>query len=802
MKRSNACLYLNIAVWMFLNIAIASWAVEVSRNGEYVLTDFGDATTSAAAQETMDKACKWIVGNGGGTLIIPSSVTVPFEIKNIYQKSVMGSPSVTIQDRRKGNDIEYLPSMGHRSPSGWTFGKEWYRLVNLKEGGLPFQGNFQAMSIRNSVVRGATSYDQAILEAVEKGENRRIYVPTIRGIFIGQNLVLTGGAFGYAPPFDYLVVKEIGWDTEKKVSYLVADLKNDHPKAALLYDKHVTGSLSIGSTSNCDNQTMELAVGRRQYGHGDSMLISGLYVYQGNVFSGLGDERGVVVNAEVSQDPNPFHGTVESVNWKDNAIIIKPGLCNIQKLATSRPLINMNQKKWITGGTVMIVPPDDWPGFIFGTKENDPMTMVKEGISIKDFPLMKDGVPRLKTCLDQPVKNFKYTFKGRAYPSLIFNYVNYLGGCIIGSPDCNWTSDVIGRYFAVAIPDEYLSQGERTAGVFFPETMGKRNTYRWYLIKQFRKNADGTCVIKIERVRFSAVDAGAPVLYNSDNYTWDNHERPLKYIIAPGSLVYDVGDAWKDTASGEVLPSDPRTIRLVTGTDRGTAFDFASDDPIEQAIGADPAIPLPIRIRVFNNVPDTMEAAGVAMSNPGKVAMHAGVSIRGSGNNRDEVAKRKDRQPPWITGLEIASITENGVVFGADVTNSALLFVQPNEHEQPIKWKHSNGETTLAVDPKNGDMSVQGGTLAVSGVRMVKGLSGSEISAKNLRQINLKVPAGSKQLEVKFAELEADANYAVMTECSWNTLKSVKDKKAEGFTIVFEKASPDDGGFLDWVLIR
>ena len=784
----------------------AASAMEPSKNGEYVLTDFGDTANAKAAQETMNKACQWIIDNGGGVLIVPPAVTAPLEIQNTYQKNREGGPAVTIHDMRKGYEACYLPTVGQLNSdgAGWA-GQHLNRLINMKGHGLPFSGVYQMSTSYNAVIRGAASYMQMTARAVQKGKDCRIDVPSVRGIFPGEYLTLTGKAAAYAEPYDRIWVKGIGWDPAEKVNYVIADLEFDHPAGAILYNKHVTGSVDINSSANCDNQTMEFQVTRRQYAHGDSFLISGKYEYQGDVFSGLGDERGVVLNAEVTGDPEIFHAVVEKTDWKDDAITVKPGKCAIQKIATSRPIINLNPKKWLAGGTVMIVPPEDWAGFTVPNKEYEAAKISAGGIETGTFQFTcREGTeekPSLLDCLGQPVKAFNYVYKGRAYPSIVVKWTNTLGGCITGSADCGWTDAVIGRYFAVDDPGEVLSPGDGSSGQFYAGSFN-RPVRRWYLIKEHRKNLDGTHSIKIERIRWAASNAGAPNLYNFENYTWDGHERPLKYVIAPGALAYDIGDAWKDVVNGIVYQNDPRTLRVVPNSDRDTEFGFAAEDPIEQAIGADPSIPVPVRVRCFNGIPDTMEAAGMDLINNGKVAMHSGVAISGGCGNRDDLNKRKDRKAPWITALTVGSVTENAVVFGADVTNSALLFSQINGHEQPVKWKHDKGETSLIVDPKSGDMSIKGSSLTVAAAKGLNGISGTNVAANNLRQINGMVPAGAKTLTVKFERPETDAQYAILTKCSWITLDAVAEKTTGGFTVIFETAAPPKGGTIDWFLVR
>ncbi|MBI4025889.1 MAG: hypothetical protein HY360_12965 [Verrucomicrobia bacterium] len=790
-------------LFAFGPLLLIQGAPEISRTGEYVLTAFGETSTAAAAQKTLDAACQWIIANGGGLLVIPASVTAPFEAQNTYQKDRESGPTVTIVDRRKGYETRQLPTVGKISPTGW-YGAYDYRLINMDGHGLPFQGNHEMRGMRNAVVRGASSYMQLAGAAVAKGKDRRIYVPTIRGIFVGQYLNLTGQRFSYAQPYDQFWVKSIGWDAEKKLNYLVADLEHDHPEGAILYNKHVTGSLTIDSTANCDNQTMELQVTRHQYAHGDSFLISGGYVYQGDVFSGLGDERGVVLNAEVMHDADPFHSKVEAVDWRRDALVFAPGACNVHKLAASRAIINMNSNKWFASGAVAIVPPEDWGGHIIHNPKYDVKTFIRDGIDLKPFALtyQKEGqpAPSITTWDGHRLKKFNYIYKGKAYPSLHDGGINYLGGCIEGSADCGWTPEVVGRFFAVADEGERLAPTDKVTGADYHGAL-LRPIYRWYLIKQFKKNADGTCRIKIERIRWAAVDAGAPNLYNADNYTWDGHARPLKYIIAPGAYAYDVGDAWQDTNSGVAPPSSPRIIRVVPNGDRGTKFDFAAGDAIEQAIGADPAIPVPIRVRMFNNVPDTLEHSALELTNYGRVQTNTGIGLGGGGHNRDDLARRKDGKPFFGTGLNIGCVVGAGVRFGADVTEAAIAFEQPNQREQPIKWRHENGETSLTVDPKTGDLTIRGSDLAVPTVKGARGLSATATAANNLRGINVAVPKDARELTIKFEQPEPDNQYSLNVQPNWMTPDAVVEKTVSGFKVAFGTPA-GNGAKIDWQLIR
>ncbi|MHB9026824.1 MAG: ACT domain-containing protein [Armatimonadota bacterium] len=784
-------------VLSFLLAACVQAEVAVSKDGTYLLTDFGPTGTVQEAQATMDSAADWIVKHGGGLLIVPPTVTARLEIRNTYQQTRENEqvPVVTIVDHRNGFQAVHVPQVGEVVSHLWT-GTAINRTLDMPQS-LPHWGTQGVLALHNTVLRGSSSVLRRILEPVKKGKDVRIYPVTIRGIFPGQFL----NVGPYTNRSEYVRIKSVGWDAEKTLPYCTADLQNDHGAGELLNNKNNVPAMSIVTSHNTDTQTFDFDVSRYQYSAGDTFVISGTYIYQGDVHTGLGDENGNVYNAEVEQDPDPFHGTVESVDWTTDTLAFRNGAQNVHKLATSRPIINMNRAKWITKGAVRIVPPEEWSGLMIANpKYTDAQgDFVKNGIDMKSFEMTftKDGKPRasITTWDGKPIRALKYVYQGRAYPSLIYQAANYLGGRIIGSKDCGWTPDIVGRYFAVAQEGEYVTPAD--SGY---KASPRRDTYRWYLIDEFTNNPDGTCTIRIERTRFATVRAGAPTLYNEDNYTWDGHERPLKYFIAPGAMAYDIAGGWQDASIRGGVGQGIGKIKTIAIAERGTALDFAPGDPIEQAIGADPYLPVAFRIREFNKVPSSWPNGAISLMQNGQVTTHAGVQFSGPITNRDDIAKRKDRKPVYENGLIFNTVMGAGIRFGADMQEAALLFEQPY-HAQTLKWLHEGGATVLAVDPRTGDMSVTGGAVSLPAVKGLQGISATATAAKNLRGINVRVTTGAKKLQITFPIPEADANYAVHVQPTWFTQTRLTKKTAAGFTVEFNTAAPS-GATVDWILVR
>ncbi len=723
------------------------------------LESFGDISTPAGAQAALDKGLAELTAGGGGVIVIPPGAPKELLVRNCTQTSVRG-PAVTVMDYRQGFLTYHVPQIGKEQTGLWS-GLRNERILNLSPDGLPHWGSYANEGIQNYIISGATSYMMPLLEPVTAGQDRRCYTDTIRGVYVGMRLTVSSSAMGYAPPFDYTQVKSLGWDPERRCNYFTADFKHDHPVGSLAYNKHNVKGLQVEGYSNCDNQSMELQVVREHYAVGDDFVISGTLKYMGDIFSGFGDEGGIVLNAETIGVLNFFRSTVEAVDWSADELTYAPGLVHAHTLANSRPLINMNEQKWLTAGKVRIVLPTG-------------------------------------------------TYRGKTYPGHIgglANVYNYQGGLIEGDADCPWTEDVIGRFFCVTDPSEVITPDDQSFAGGYAQRPD-RPVYRWYQINGFERRDDGTKVIKILRCRWSAPPCGSPKLFRDDNYTADGHEVPLAYAIAPGAWVNDISRGWADVnqTGGRVYPTNPcpRKLKLTPTGDRGTRFDFAVGDPVEQPVGPDPWQPRPLRIRQFDQLPTTMDNATIEVQQLGRVQVPTAISLTSPHRGMDQLSRRKDARPPWSTMIELGSVCDVGINFAGDVTDTAIMFRQPNGRTQPIRWRNDVvGSSSLVVEPATGEFVLRGGDVNVTGkaLKSVRGVSATDTAAANLRGIDRPVPAGGTELTVKFSLPEADAAYAVSVTPSWLTALCVPEKTAQGFTIQFATPAPA-GATLDWILVR
>ena len=709
----------------------------------YSLDQFGSVATPAEAERSFQKASEDIVAAGGGVLVIPAQTPRNWRAKNNTQ-GIWRTPPPPAPARRwgAGLGVTVIDARGGTvkvEPPQAT-GLEINRTLNMQGGqSLPFWGAYPIVSMRNTILNGSCSYRDQLRENVEAGKDRRFYVKTIRGIFPGMFM---SGSYGNV---QRLYVKSLGYDKEKQSWYFVADTDAEVSKNDLLGNKNHVNILKMDTYSHNENQTFDVMLWRHNYSQGDNYLIDARFKYMGDVHSTGGDENGVIYGAFVQSLTGIFRSQVEE--WNPETGELKYGASNNlgKTLGTGRPLINLNKAKWITGGTVMIVRPASWTDY--SPNQDDP------------------------------------TFHGKTYPTTLKPGKGLdMGGLIRFSADAPVTDEAVGRYFAVDEKGELVPNGPR----------------RWYLIDSVTKNPDGTKDLRIIRHWWGAKSAGAPTLYKSENYSSDGHERPLKYVIAPGANVYDVSQG---------VNHPKRIVKIVPTSFTGTEVDFAPGDPIEQAIGPDPFRPTPFRSWLFESVPGAFPAAVFDIANRG-VMRDSVMNVRGgSGSIERDRERHYDRNPPYNAFLKFDAACNTGITFGGDTADAAILFAQPNNRSQPIKWRYGAEENTtpkvasLTVAADSGDFNFEGGSLRTNGSVIASGLSADGEPARNLRGKNVMVKAGETTIAVAFRVEEADEDYAVFVEQNWITNRAVVKKEARGFAVRFEKPAPE-GGRLDWMIVR
>ena len=493
-----------------------------------------------------------------------------------------------------------------------------------------------------------------------------------------------------------LYVKTLGFDNIRKLPYFVADVDQDVPTATLLHNKTHVSVLGLETHSITENQTFDVANWRHNYSQGDTYLFDGTFYYMSDVHSTSGDENGVIYSAFSISEVNTFRGTAAAWNASALELKFKNGH-NTDTLASGRPIINLNPQKLITNGMAYVLMP---AGAIIGW------------------------------------------------------------GGSIRSTDALWTSELIGRYFAIDEPSEYVPGSDRVR--------------RWWLITGISEK-DGVKMLTIQRHWWGAKDvASITQFYDPHNFTGDEKKpKLLHYIIAPGANVFDVARV----ASEQIA-------RLAPGPHLNTPVDFAASDPIEQAIGPDPFLPIPFRSWLFDKVPGAFPAPVFDVANHGDVTRYSVLTVNGS------------PKIPWGAVIDISALAGNGIVFNADVENAALLFNQSAGNPQMIRWTGKPG-ANLSLSP-SGNLTVAASRLDVAG-NGVTALGG--IGGNTLRGIKIPVPVGATNFAVEFSAPESTAEYAATAQPSWPCAHAVTQQTKTGFTVQFDRPAPA-GGKLNWLILR
>ncbi|MHB9134258.1 MAG: hypothetical protein ACYDBB_24575 [Armatimonadota bacterium] len=748
-----------LAVLACLPLVAADPAPEAPPKGKglYTLADFGALTTPAQIKAAFDTAIKTL-SLTGGLLIIPEEASKVLRFENVSQLTPRSpappaetknwdhfGPGVTVLEVKNGRTVLKVPQI-----AGLTINRT-LRMPSAES--LPHWSSDYALTINNRLIHGSNSYLDWLELPVKAGKDARFYVKSVRGIRPGMFINLHGGP-GYGGAVTRGCVKTLGYDAEKGLHYFTADTSIDHVAGAIVHNKNNTGVLYLGQDTNADEQTYDVMLKRHQYALGDTYMYFGWYEYMSNIHSAAGDENGNIFAGYSKSIANAFKGTVDSIDWTTNTLKFAQNAQNMETLGQSRQLINMNNKKWVTQGKVMVVPAESY------------------------WDLVDTG---------------KYPFQGKTYPTTIVKDPKtgvtglHMGGLMRGDKDCPWDQRIVGRFIGITDPTE-LEPTEKKI--------------RWYQVLSCKVNADGTKDIAIQRFWWGAKEAGSPTLYRLENGTWDGHIRPLNYVIAPGTYVTDVSKA----VPTEDYTSE-RTLGLTPYADMKTPFDFEKGDPIEQAIGPDPFKPNPFRMWTWDEVPGVFPSPMLDLANFGADPRYAAMTVAGGPDNRDGIKDTRRQLPAWENGIIFQAAAGAGINFNADFTNAALLFQQPY-HDQVIKWLYGKreagkpvAEATLTVSRDNGNLTFTGGDVFINGTVHAKGFSADVTTTSSPRGKNVPVQKGAKSFTVTFAQAEVDGDYAVFIEMSWLGNRAVTAKTAKGFTVTFEKQAPKEAK-IDWMIVR
>jgi hypothetical protein len=702
-----------------------------------LLTAFGPCNTLADAYATLDAACKKMAASGGGVIVIPNSVNFPDFVARSAFQDLATKAGVLIEDYRGGAlRIVVVPEgagdIYNDVSGGITLERDLAQDVMSQGGG-------STLAISNNSRGGVNSINDVITKPAGPGKDVKFYVNSLRGLCPGNWFNITNAS----NQLTTTQIKALGMDGNEP--YFTADTAFAYQAKDRYWHKNWFGAMEIADTHNADDQSGTISVTRRTFGAGDSFGIQTGLFYSSDIMSAGGDEGGIAYSAEVTHDVDGFSGMVESWDPTTGALVYTAAdAINTWKLGTSRPIINMNPKKWITAGSVLV-----------------PMN----GHSL-----------------------------------------NGLTGPVIGNADTNWDASIIGKFITIDEPSEYYTSDEIKAFTGPTHSPIVRRWFR--ITGLDGPNSDHLYTLGVETVWFGNYTGGKPVLLNVKNYTTNSSAKKLSYIIAPGAWAIDVRNALGPRKHYVGATPVERTIMLAPFQDPKPAFEPGDpiEQPAgptpwtptsyrTRHVHFFPPLMAGHCYVAMNRGP-TIVGSGLLVDDGRPWRKLADVQ-----------AEQKDGLPSFGTGVTISSPTMQGIVVSGPVLENAILLTQKDGNTKKIHWQGINDKpANIYATPDTGDVVIEpAGNIHLSKRSTIfqHGLSATETPAKNLRDINVHVDANATSLAIKFdqSHKESNGDYAVFVACSWWTATYVENKSDTGFTVRFQ-TPPANDGTLDWFLVR
>ncbi len=556
----------------------------ISASEIHELHEFGDVSSSAAAKATYKKAVKEITASGGGILYITNKTAKGFEPESPIQKNLSAN-SVTAIDIRGGKTRMVLPSLGFRMPDDPHGYGGLFLDRQINQEAINVNGNNVNLRISNRVVKGLTSYFQKVNDyELQPDGKMKIYPPTLAGLNAGAVLFVLQGKGGKGRSGEFETpsrltakITRLGWDHAKRKGFIVMQRLNPRDKwgkLTALINKSSAGTVYIGDTIHCDGEIAgSISLQKKIFGQGDNFGMAMRYMYMGNIMSTGGDENGCGYTVDTWQMLDSFKGKVETWNPKTGELVYTKKSTRANTLGTSRPMINLNPKKWITKGKIKV------------------MANNSNGDSARNGYVLGVGV--------------------------------------------DWSPDIIGRAIAVNIPEEYC--GTSKVGFWKHNLAGRKvrrwwriSGYRkmpngeqriWVERTRWWINAKATLTLINEKNYFKElpyiIAPCALVADVSEGVLAENKSSIKGRSIMP-------------------KPGDKRLVWLAPPGCTGTRFDFAPGDPIEQAIGPDPRHVVGYRVRHREANPTMLPSASFYSINNGAYPVYAGLLV-GAGHDKMQI---------------------------------------------------------------------------------------------------------------------------------------------------------------------
>ena len=397
----------------------------------YRLSEFGPVGTAGEAKAAIRKAAAAL--KTGGILVVDDAVAAAFMPESVPQGR-LGEPGVFIIDLRRGKLRMVPPSLGFRIPQNPNGYSAFMLDRTIDQGAMNVHGLNSILRISDQVVKGTTSYFQYVGRTEKTGdpETVKVHVPTVKGLYAGLELIAQMGkesvAYSEKRFSSQLTarVEEIGLDgaTDHWIILRKTDPAGAWGEVVSLFNKSSANSIMISEVNHADQENFgTISIDKHAYGQGDNFGVGITYMYMGNVMSTRADECGNAYTANIWHRLNSFIGKVEQYDAKTGILQYDAAASNAGTLGTSRPLINLNPKKWITSGKIAV--------------------------------------------------EANYSEGGAIDPK------GYVRGVNTG-----WTPEIVGRFLAVDEPEEYA--GNPPKG-FWKGALKGRKVRRWWYIRKYEK---------------------------------------------------------------------------------------------------------------------------------------------------------------------------------------------------------------------------------------------------------------------------------------------------------------------------
>ncbi|OPZ81322.1 MAG: hypothetical protein BWY76_03069 [bacterium ADurb.Bin429] len=550
-----------------------------------------------------------------------------------------------------------------------------------------------------------------------------------------------------------LYIQSLGYDAERQLPYVVADVDADIAEGALLSNKTHANVIRMDTYSHTENQTFDMMLSRHNYSQGDNYMYYAGFRYMGDVHSTAGDENGVLYAAFPVSMMNIFRGAVETFT-PQTAELKYRGATNAHTLASGRPIINMNPAKWVTAGSAHIIHPG---GALIG-----------------------------------------YADRVRSY-------------------DAPWTKEVVGRYIAIDEPDEYVPGSDRVRRWYYIAGFGEKDGLKWLSIQRHWWGAKNNVSItrlynpahyttgmeRKDAKPLKYIIAPGANVYDVARGVRDDGQWGGQYVSGALDRMVKLSPGPHLGTAFDFAPGDP--IEQAMGPDPFKPIPFRSW-LFENVPGVFPAPVLDVA-----NHGATMRHAVLTVD--GGSSLYA--DYRNPAKPLPQLPWNKiiEVQSACNEGIAFAGDTADAAIAFRQPGQPQQMKWSGSDWNSPqgIMGVSNNGDLELWWRTRGYKGEVGGVDLAGADLVEVSGLAGNRATefyaiggagkAANFRGVQVAVPQGAESFTVTFPTAEKDGAYAVTVSPSWMTAHAVTERTAAGFTVRFNRPAPA-GATVDWMLVR